>query len=214
MAEVIIMKKNIGVIGLGRFGSSIAKTLTQLGHEVLALDNKEEKVDDIRDYVTSARVVEYDIDSLKEAGVSECEVVVVAIGHSIKQSILITLLLQELGVGYIIARSIDDLHEKALEKIGANRVVNPEKTMGMILANQLISSDILEYFEVSPDYSVQEVQIKPEYVGKSLADLNLRKKEGWVVLAIKRSDKMIALPTGDEIIEQKDTLIVLEKTNL
>ena len=132
------MAKVIGVIGLGRFGSAISKTLTELGNQVLAIDSDEGNIDCIKDYVTLAKQVEYNVDSLKESGIGECNIVVVAIGHSIQENILVTLMLKELGIKYIVARAIDSLHEKALEKIGANRVINPEKAMGIRLANQLI----------------------------------------------------------------------------
>ena len=162
------MAKIIGVVGLGRFGSAVAKTLTQLGHDVLAIDTNEDNIEDIKDYVTLAKQVDYDMLSLKESGISKCDIAVVAIGHSIQENILVTLMLKELGIRYIVARAVDDLHGKALEKIGANRVINPEKAMGIRLANQLISSDILDIIEISPEYTIQEFNAKKEFVGKEL----------------------------------------------
>jgi len=206
------MAKVIGVIGLGRFGSAISKTLTELGNQVLAIDSDEGNIDCIKDYVTLAKQVEYNVDSLKESGIGECNIVVVAIGHSIQENILVTLMLKELGIKYIVARAIDSLHEKALEKIGANRVINPEKAMGIRLANQLISSDILDIIEISPEYTVQEFKAKKDFVGKTLSELDLRKKYGVAVLAIKRESQMIILPDADEKIRKEDVLLAAGKT--
>jgi len=206
------MVKTIGVIGLGRFGSAISKTLKELGHQVLALDSSGDNIDYIKDYVTLAKQVEYNLPSLKESGIGECDIVVVAIGHSIQENILVTLMLKEFGIKYVVARAIDDLHEKALKKIGANRVINPEKAMGIRLANQLISSDILDIIEISPEYTVQEFKAKKEFIGKTLSELDLRKKYQVAVLAIKREENMIILPNADEKIRKDDVLLAAGKT--
>ena len=206
------MAKTIGVIGLGRFGSAISKTLKELGHQVLALDSSGDNIDYIKDYVTLAKQVEYNLPSLKESGIGECDIVVVAIGHSIQENILVTLMLKEFGIKYVVARAIDDLHEKALKKIGANRVINPEKAMGIRLANQLISSDILDIIEISPEYTVQEFKAKKEFIGKTLSELDLRKKYQVAVLAIKREENMIILPNADEKIRKDDVLLAAGKT--
>ena len=206
------MKKTIGVIGLGRFGSSIAKTLTQLGHHVLAIDTNEGNIDNIKDFVASAKQIDYDMLALKEAGIAECDIVVVAIGHSLQENILVTLMLKELGIRYIVARAIDELHERALEKIGANRVINPEKAMGIRLANQLISSDVLDIIEISPEYTVQEFKTKKKFVGKTLSELDLRKKYNVAVLAIKRDQNLVILPSADERIRKDDVLLAVGKT--
>ncbi len=206
------MTKTIGVIGLGRFGSSIAKTLCELGNQVLAIDSNGDNIEYIKDFVTLAKQVEYDVVSLKESGIVECDMVVVAIGHSIQENILVTLMLKELGIKYVVARAVDDLHEKALEKIGANRAINPEKTAGIRLANQMISSDILDIIEISPEYTVQEFTAKKEFVGKTLVELDLRKRHNVAVLAIKREDQLIILPPAEEKIRKDDILLAVGKT--
>lgn len=206
------MVQTIGVIGLGRFGYSIAKTLAELGHQVLAIDSNGENIENIKDFVTLAKQVEYDMLTLKESGICECDMVVVAIGHSIQENILVTLMLKELGIKYVVARAVDELHEKALEKIGANRVINPEKTSGVRLANQLISSDILDIIEISPEYTVQEFTAKKEFVGKTLSELDLRKRHNVAVLAIKREDQLIILPPAEEKIRKDDILLAVGKT--
>ena len=206
------MVKTIGVIGLGRFGTAIAKTLVDLGHQVLALDSNGNNIENIKDSVTLAKQVVYDSATLKESGINECDMAVVAIGHSIQENILVTLMLKELGIKYVVARAVDELHEKALEKIGANRVINPEKAMGIRLANQLISSDILDIIEISPEYTVQEFKAKKEFIGKTLSELDLRQKYQVAVLAIKRSDNLVILPAADEKIRKDDILLAVGKT--
>jgi trk system potassium uptake protein len=206
------MGSTIGVIGLGRFGSSIAKTLTDLGHQVLAVDTNADNVDDIKDSVTLAKQVEYDMLSLKESGLDECDTAVVAIGHSIQENILVTLMLKELGIKTVVARAVDDLHEKALQKIGATRVINPEKAMGVRLANQLISSDIFDILEISPEYTVQEFKAKKVFIGKTLNELDLRRKHQVAVLAIKRDQHLIILPEAEEVVKRDDVLLAVGKT--
>ena len=147
--------KNFGVIGLGRFGTSVALTLEQLGCSVLALDDKEENLIKVKNYLTCAKLVDStDKEALKESGIINCDTVIVAIGEDMKSSVLTALNLKELGIKNIVAKAHSDEHSRILEKIGCNKVMLPEKESGIRLANQLTSSDILEFIEVSPDYKV------------------------------------------------------------
>lgn len=202
----------IGVIGLGRFGSTVAKTLFKLGHRVLALDTNEANIEHIKNCVTWAKKIEYSIDCFKESGITDCKTVVVAIGHNIQENILVTLMMKELKIKNVIARSIDDLHSIVLEKIGADRIINPEVSMGMRLANQILSSDILDLIEISPEYSVHQLKAASDMFGKSLAALDLRRKHNAIVIAVKRKDELIIIPNADEKIEDGDYLIVIIKT--
>ena len=206
------MGKIIGVIGLGRFGSSIAKTLYELGHKVLAIDSNMANIEHISNNVTWARQIEYTLDSFKESGIADCDTVVVAIGHSLQENILVAMMMKELKVKNVIARSIDDIHASILQKIGADKVINPEVAMGNRLANQIVSSDILELIEISPEFCVDQLKANKEMFGKSLADLNLRKRYEVVVIAIKREDKLIIIPPKDEKILEGDVLIVILRT--
>lgn len=206
------MKRTFGVIGLGRFGSSLAKTLFDLGQSVLALDNNGGNVERMKNSVTCAKQVEYNIDSLRESGIVECDTVVVGIGHSLEESVLVTIILKELGIKKIVSRAIDEMHEKILEKLGTERVTNPEKAFGIRMAHQMVSSDILDYIEISPEYSVQQVNVKDEFVDKSLEELHLRRKYDVIVLAIKREDKLIIIPKFDEVLKADDMLVVLVRT--
>ena len=206
------MGKVIGVIGLGRFGSSIARTLYELGHKVLAIDNNIVNVEHISNDVTWARQIEYTPDGFKECGIADCDTVVIAIGHSLQENILVAMMMKELKVKNVIARSIDDIHASILQKIGADKIINPEVAMGARLANQIVSSDILELIEISPEFCVDQLKATKEMFGKSLADLNLRKRYEVVVIAIKRQDKLTIIPPKEEKILEGDLLIVILRT--
>ena len=206
------MGKIIGVIGLGRFGSSIAKTLYELGHKVLAIDSNIANVEHISNYVTWARQIEYTVNCFKECGIADCDTVVIAIGHSIQENTLVTMTMKELKVKNIIARSIDNIHASILQKIGADKVINPEVDMGIRLANQIVSSDILELIEISPEFCVEQFKATKEMFGKSLADLDLRKRYEVVIIAIKRKDELIIIPPKNENILDGDVLIAILRT--
>ena len=157
-------KKQFLIIGLGRFGSSIAKTIYELGHDVLAIDKDEEKVQEISDYVTHAVQMDSTDESiLKTLGVTNFDVAVVTIGSNLQDSVMATLILKELGVKYIIAKANNELHAKVLTKIGADKVVLPERDMGTRVAHNLVSSNILDYIELSEEYSILEIEAIKEW---------------------------------------------------
>ena len=169
--------KQFVIIGLGRFGSSIAKTLYSLGSDVLAIDLDEDIVQEISDSVTHAVQLDAtDENALRSLGIRNFDVAVVTIGDNIQSSIMATLLVKELGVKYIIAKGHSDLHAKVLYKIGADRVILPEKDMGVRVAHNLVSANILDYIELSEDYSVMEIQALEEWTGSTLKDVKLRSK--------------------------------------
>ncbi|MDD4600614.1 Ktr system potassium uptake protein A [bioreactor metagenome] len=203
-------KRQFAVMGLGRFGSSVAQTLHEMGYEVLAIDQNEERVQDFSDKVT--HVVEADTtdeDSLQALGIRNFDVVVVAIGQNIQANMLTTLQLKEMGVPYIVAKAQNALHGKMLEKIGADRVIYPERDMGKRVAHNLVSTNVLEYIALSPDLSMVEVTAPKALVGKSLLETNLRAKYAINVLAIKRKDEIIVPPLPTEKIMLEDILIVV-----
>lgn len=208
------MKKQFVVIGLGRFGSSLARTLYSLGHEVLAVDENEEAVQEIVEHVTHAVQADAtDESSLNALGIRNFDVAVIAIGNDMQASILVTLMMKELGLKYVVSKAMNDLHAKVLYKIGADRVVFPEREMGVKIANNLISSNILEYIELSDDYSIVETQTLSEWIGKNLVEINMRAKFGVNVMAIKRNSKINISPKADDVIEEGDTLIVVGKND-
>lgn len=206
-------KKQFVVVGLGRFGESLAKTVYDLGHDVLVIDMDEEKIADIADYVTHAVQMDAtDENALKKLGVSNFDVAIVTIGSDIQASVMSTLLMREMGVKYVIAKGHSDLHAKVLYKIGADKVILPEKDMGKRVAHNLISSNILDYIELSSEYSIMEIEAPDSWVQKSLRGLELRKKYGINVVAIKDGSRVNVSPGADEIIKKNDIIVALGST--
>ncbi|MFZ5648589.1 MAG: potassium channel family protein [Bacillota bacterium] len=202
--------KQFAVMGLGRFGSSLARTLVKMGHEVLAIDSDEKKVEELADVVTHAVQADALEDfSLKSLGIRNFDVVVVAIGQDIQSNILVTLMLKELGVKKVVAKASTELHGKVLQKIGADIVVFPERDMGERVARWLVSKNIIDLINVSPDYSLVELTAPAEIVGKTLLESALRKKYGITLLAIRRGNDFIISPGAKQVIEQGDILIVI-----
>jgi trk system potassium uptake protein TrkA len=198
------------VIGLGRFGSSVARTLFDMGYDVLAIDKDEEAVQSIAKDVT--HVVQADAtdeETLRSVGIRNFDVAVVAIGDDIQASILVTVLLKELGVRQVVAKAQNELHGKVLHKIGANKVVFPERDMGTRLALNLVSSNIIDNIQLSPEYSIVEIASRKEWYGRTLRELNLRSRLGIYVLAIKRESELLVAPAAEDTVEADDILIVV-----
>ena len=205
--------KQFIVLGLGRFGSAVATTLVELGHEVLGVDNDEERVDALKDKITQA--VQADITEervLKELGVKNFDAAIVSIATDLEASILVTMMLKEMGLKYIIAKAQNTLHGKVLEKIGVDKIVFPERDMGRRIARSLIIPNIKDYIELEPDYSVIEIETLPEFADKTLSELDLRNKYGINVLAIKRDNSFNISPQAKDVIKKDDFLIVIGET--
>jgi trk system potassium uptake protein len=206
------MRKQFVVIGLGRFGTSVAKNLSSSGQEVLAIDRRESAVQAIMNDVTHA--VQTDAreeENLKALGVRNFDVGIVAIGDDIQASILVTLMLKEMGIKYVVAKAQNSLHGKVLEKVGADRIIYPEKDMGARLAHNLVSANVMDFIELSPDYSIAEIKSPAKFVNNSLGDLNLRAHYGISVMAIKRGDTIIVAPGAESLIEGNDILVVVSQ---
>ena len=205
--------KQFAVIGCGRFGSSVAKTLYNLGNEVLAIDKDEEIVQDISEYVTHAVQADVmDENVLKELGIRNFDVVIISIGSDLEASILATLIAKELGVKWVIAKAQSELHGKVLSKIGADKIIFPERDMGVRVAHNLVSTNVLDFIELSPDYSIVEITAIPEWENKSLRELKLPTKFGINVMAIKREKYINVSPYADDVILPGDILIVIGNT--
>jgi len=208
------MRKQFAVIGLGRFGGSVARTLYHMGYEVMGIDSDEELVDDIKDEVTYAVAADAQEEKVLESlGLRNFDVVVVAIGSDIRASILITLYLKEMGVKKVVAKAVNDVHGKVLEKVGADKIVYPERDMGERVAHYLVSSNLLDYIAISDKYSLLEATVPKNLAGKSLKESNLRVKYGVNVVAIKRGDELIVSPAGEERMNPDDVLILIGKTH-
>nr|WP_296971744.1 TrkA family potassium uptake protein [Tepidanaerobacter sp. EBM-38] len=202
--------KQFVVIGLGRFGLSLAETLYDLGHDVLGIDIDEEIVQNVADSITHAvKADATDENALKALGVRNFDVAVVSIGNDIQASILVTLILKEMGIKYVVAKAQNELHGKVLYKIGADRIVFPERDMGIRVAHNLTLSNILDYIELSPEYSIIEISAIPPWFNKSLSQLNMRRKYGLNVIAIKRDGDVMISPNGDDVILKGDVLAVV-----
>lgn len=205
--------KSFVIVGLGRFGTQTATRLYQQGCEVLAIDNRSELVQQISDDVTQAVVADArDKDVLRALGVKEFDCAIVAIGDSLADSVLATMNLKELGIPYIVCKAYDETHREVLKKLGADRVVIPEKENADRLAMSLSSANVLDYIELSEDYGIIEVPAPAKWQSKSLIELNVRAKLGLNILAVKREGGITVSPAADFRIEQGDVLVVLGDT--
>jgi trk system potassium uptake protein TrkA len=202
--------KQVAVIGLGRFGSSVARTLAESGCEVLAVDVDEARVKAIADDVTDAvRANALEEEALRGLGLRNFEVVVVAIGHQVEASILLTVLLKEMGIPKLVAKAQDELHGRVLQKVGADIVVFPERDMGIRLAHTLLARNVIDEIQLSTDYSILEMVAPHRFLGRSLKELELRQRFGLSVLAIRREDRIIVSPDAEQTLEEGDILVAL-----
>jgi trk system potassium uptake protein TrkA len=208
-----LTQRQFVVIGLGRFGTSVAQTLYSLGNDVLAIDSDEDRVQNISDSVTQAIQADAtDENSLRSIGVRNFDVAVVTIGSDLQASVMATLLVKELGVGYTIAKANSELHAKVLYKIGADKVVLPERDMGVRVAHNLVSTNILDYIELSSDFSIAEVIAPQEWYGKNLENLSIRANYGINIVAIKKKEEINVSPTAGDVIEEGDIIVAIGGT--
>lgn len=198
------------VIGMGRFGRSVATTLRQLGHQVLAIDKNEEALRGITDNVTHAVQLDAtDAEALRGVGITKFDAVIVAIGDFIEESILTTLLLNELGCEKIVAKAVDDRQGKVLERVGAHLVVYPERDMGVRIAHTLSAPGVLDYLELSPTFSIEELSVPEKLTGQSLGKLDLKARFGVSVLLIRRESQLMISPSADTTLQMGDVLVVV-----
>lgn len=208
-------RKQYLVIGLGRFGQSVCETLYENGSEVMALDIDQDRVNDCVNISTHAVCADaMEKENLEQLGISNFDVAVVNIGGDVKASGIVTMLLKEMGVETVIAKAHDEIHGMMLKKLGADKVVYPERDMGRRVAHNLRTTHIMDFIEVSPDYSLSEIKPMDKWVGKDLGQLALRAKYGMNILAIKNGEEVDAAPSADTVIHEDDTLLVMcpEKT--
>lgn len=202
--------KQFVVIGCGRFGGSVAKSLTKLGHDVLAVDKDEKTIQNISEHVTHAvQSSGTDEEALHSLGIENFDVAVISIGADIETSIMATLIAKEAGIEYIVAKAQSDLHAKVLYKIGADRVVFPEREMGERVAHNLVDHSILDYIELSSEYSIMELEVPTDWAGKNLLDLNLRGRHGINVMAIKQGEEINIAPDAEDELQEEDILVVI-----
>ena len=202
--------KNILLIGLGHFGKHIAMELNQLGHEIMAVDENEEKVNDVLPYVTSAQIGDStDSDFLESLGIRNFDVCIVTMSGNFQNSLETTSLLKELGAEFVVSAAKRDVQEKFLLRNGADRVVYPEKQMAKWTAIRYTSDHILDYIEVDDSYAIFEVQVPDNWIGKSIGKIDIRKKYNINILALKEYGKLNMAITPDTVLSSNITLLVL-----
>ena len=205
--------KSYMVIGLGRFGSEVARRLCQLGCEVLAVDTNSDLVQAISNDVTHAAVADgRDKSVLRALGASEFDCGIVAIGDSLADSVLATMNLKELGVPKVVCKAHDETHRQELNKLGADQIVIPEQEQAYRLARSLSSQNVLDYIELSEDYGIIELPAPDSWQGKNLRELNVRAKLGVNILAVKKDDKIQVSPAAEYAISKGDILVILGDT--
>ncbi|MDD2628862.1 MAG: TrkA family potassium uptake protein [Limnochordia bacterium] len=209
------MRRRIfAVLGLGRFGSSVARELSEIGYEVVAVDKDSERVQDVADVVVQAVQADTtDERALEKMGIKNVDVAIVSIGQDVQASILTTLQLKSMGVKKVWAKAQNELHGRVLEKVGADRVVYPERDMGVRVAHSLVSVNLLDYIEVAPDYSIAETIVPQRFANKTLGEIDLRKNYGINVLVVKRGEGLNISPGATDMLMEGDVLIVIGPRN-
>ena len=204
-------RKTFVILGLGVFGSTIAKKLSSYNHEVIAIDKDMDCVERVSEYVTEAIKADFtDIEQLKAIGVSDCDAAVVATGSHLEESILAIMNLKELNVPYIIAKAKNKKYLEVLSKLGADRVVRPEKEMGERIAKKLVSNSIIDLVDLDSYYSMVEIAAPDKWVGKTLIELDLRNKYNINVVGIRdQQDKLHPSPNPNQAIKKDDILLFI-----
>ncbi len=212
------MKKQVAVIGLGRFGSSVATSLYNLGHDVLAMDQDEDRVQGVMGQVTYPMAGNGTNEAvLRELGIPDYDAAVIAIGSDLVASVMACVLLKTMDIGYIVARAHDDLHGNVLERIGVDKVVFAESEMGTRLAHNLFNQNVQEYLELGPNYGFSRMKVTEDWVDKTLKELGFsgpRGKYGLAVLAIKRGNDITLNPDTDERLRNGDLLVMAGRDEL
>ncbi len=204
--------KTFAVLGLGRFGSSVASSLSEFGYEVIAVDSDLTTVEKMSDQVTQAVRADFtEIDQLRQIGIQECDAAVVATGSHLEESVLAVMNCKELGVPYVLAKAKNSKYSEILLKIGADRVVIPEKESGERAARQLVSQNIVDLIDLDDEYSIIEMKCPLKWTKKSLRELNLRTQYGINVLGIRKNPKerLSISPSADYVLEDDDQLMVI-----
>ncbi|NOU65804.1 TrkA family potassium uptake protein [Paenibacillus sp. LMG 31461] len=207
-------KKQYVVVGLGRFGSSLSRELMKLGHEVLGIDLDEEIVNDMSDELTHSVVADAtDEDVLKSLGIRNFDCAVIAIGDDIQSSILTAIVMKDLGVSQVVAKALSELHGKVLTKLGVDRVVYPERDMGIRVAHQLATPNLLDYIEISKDYTIVELSVPKRLCGYSIQQLDPRAKYGCSVVAINKRTGVIIAPQAGDVVNENDIMVIIGTNN-
>lgn len=208
------MGKQFAVFGLGSFGKSVALTLQSFGCDVIAVDNCYEKIQDIADSVSYAICGDVtEPEFMKTIGARNLDGAVIAVSENLEAAIMATMISKEMGISYVLVKAMDELQGKILEKIGADSIVYPEIDMGERVAKKLISTEFIDWIELSPDYSLTEKLIPKQWEGKSLAELRVREKYGINVIGILKEDKMDMALDPSKPLQPDDMLFIIGKNS-
>ena len=201
---------DVAIIGLGRFGTSLALTLMDYGYTVLGIDRDPGLVQDISDRITHAAALDAtDEDALREVEIAAFDTVVVAIGSNFESNLMATVALKHLGIPHIISKALSGRQREILLRVGAHRVVQPEQDAGRRLAEELIAPSMLERLPLGPAHGVAELYAPASMAGKSLAEMRLRERRGVTVLVVKRNEELLVSPDGGTVLRRGDLLVVL-----
>ena len=203
-------KKTYAVFGLGRYGIAVAKELVENGREVIAVDNDEKIVNDVAAYLPVCKCADVtDAEVISRLGIGNIDTVIVCMASNLEASVMAITLCKEAGVRTVIAKCSNEMQQKILLRVGADQVVFPENESGIRLAKNLLSSGFIDMISLSKDVSMVEIDIKDEWCGKNLIELNLRKKYGFNIVAIKRGDKVNVNINPEQVLDAESSLIVI-----
>ena len=206
-------KKTYAVFGLGRYGTAVAKELVENGKEVIAVDNREKVVNDASVFIPVCKCADVtDPEVISRLGIGNIDTVIVCMAGNLEASVMAVTLCKEVGVKTVIAKCANEMHQKILLRVGADQVVFPEFESGIRLAKNMLSSGFIDMISLSKDVSMVEIDVKNEWVGKNLIELNLRKKHGFNIVAIKKGEKVNVNINPEQILDAETTLIVIENT--
>ena len=206
-------KKTYAVFGLGRYGIAVAKELVENGREVIAVDNDEKIVNDVAAYLPVCKCADVtDAEVISRLGIGNIDTVIVCMASNLEASVMAVTLCKESGVKNVIAKCANEMHQKILLRVGADQVVFPENESGIRLAKNLLSSGFIDMISLSKDVSMVEIDVKEEWCGKNLIELNLRKKYGINIVAIKKGEKVNVNINPEQALDKEDTLIVIANT--
>ena len=206
-------KKTYAVFGLGRYGIAVAKELVENGMEVIAVDNEQRIVNDVAAYLPVCKCADVtDAEVISRLGIGNIDTVVVCMAGNLEASVMAVTLCKEAGVETVIAKCANEMHQKILLRVGADQVVFPEKESGIRLAKNLLSSGFIDMISLSSDVSVVEIGVRDEWCGKNLIELNLRKKYGFNIVAIKKGENVNVSINPEEPLEAESSLIVIANT--
>ncbi|MBQ3014551.1 MAG: TrkA family potassium uptake protein [Clostridia bacterium] len=206
-------KKTYAVFGLGRYGTAVAKELVESGMEVIAVDTEQKTVNDAAAYLPVCKCADVtDAEVISRLGIGNIDTVIVCMASNLEASVMAVTLCKEAGVKTVIAKCANEMHQKILLRVGADQVVFPENESGIRLAKNLLSSGFIDMIALSKDVSIVEIDVKNEWCGKNLIELNLRKKYGFNIVALKKGKKVNANVNPEQILDAETTLIVIANT--